>query len=588
MLLFEHVQFGGRAYELFRDVYDATSFTLSGEFSARVVRGCWILYEKPGFEGRSLALEEGNIELANVWEADEAIPTSPMVIGSIRLAVSDYSPPLIALFTEPCGHGTHTQYHCETPELCMYGIPQNTGSIKVHSGVWLVYSEPMFQGLLAVLETGEYPTPDTWGFPSPAVGSVRPLCMGPLKVENPAETKALLYEQPGLQGPCVEIQGEVFDVRNGHTESTPSAHSHTDTRPLRTVGSMKILSGLWVGYEEVGFEGRQFVLEEGEYLDWTDWGGVSKQLLSVRPVLADFTSPRMKLFSAVDFGDVGASVDLLEAVVDTQNTGYGLTTNSIRVFSGVWVAFEKAGFSGQLYVLEKGLYEEPEDWGAENSNIGSTMPVVQVRTCCQNPTSAEKDGFLTNVPLAKWFLFLTLFLTFIHFVFNIHSFHWVNFRGSQTLLKPGEVSDWPKVSGWQQIGSLRPLMQRQVHFFLRNQESGLLLSVTGSWDDIKLLRVQAVAETGGLDQVWSYQNGHLLCKVRACVCVLVHAVFLLLGQVNLPHQVWSLTSEGFIRSNANPDLVLDIKGGQQYDRTHIILNTHHPSRQSQRWTVEIL
>ncbi|XP_028808880.1 uncharacterized protein LOC114763391 [Denticeps clupeoides] len=692
MLLFEHVQFGGRAYELFRDVYDATSFTLSGEFSARVVRGCWILYEKPGFEGRSLALEEGNIELANVWEADEAIPTSPMVIGSIRLAVSDYSPPLIALFTEPCGHGTHTQYHCETPELCMYGIPQNTGSIKVHSGVWLVYSEPMFQGLLAVLETGEYPTPDTWGFPSPAVGSVRPLCMGPLKVENPAETKALLYEQPGLQGPCVEIQGEVFDVRNGHTESTPSAHSHTDTRPLRTVGSMKILSGLWVGYEEVGFEGRQFVLEEGEYLDWTDWGGVSKQLLSVRPVLADFTSPRMKLFSAVDFGDVGASVDLLEAVVDTQNTGYGLTTNSIRVFSGVWVAFEKAGFSGQLYVLEKGLYEEPEDWGAENSNIGSTMPVVQndmnvskfkvelfsepglqgsvlvregsepdlpsdfrlqsCRVLSGSWLAFEREEFSGSVCVLEEGVFPDLrAMGFQHNGLNVRSlqitgfefsppsvmlcerpglrgrravltdgsvnlqltgslsraqsllvkggmwvlYEGVNFRGSQTLLKPGEVSDWPKVSGWQQIGSLRPLMQRQVHFFLRNQESGLLLSVTGSWDDIKLLRVQAVAETGGLDQVWSYQNGHLLCKALDDCCVepmggsaMAGCRLCVSAEHGKPHQVWSLTSEGFIRSNANPDLVLDIKGGQQYDRTHIILNTHHPSRQSQRWTVEIL
>lgn len=42
---------------------------------------------------------------------------------------------------------------------------------------WLVYSDPGFQGLLAVLETGEYPFPEDWGFQSPIVGSLRPLRM---------------------------------------------------------------------------------------------------------------------------------------------------------------------------------------------------------------------------------------------------------------------------------------------------------------------------------------------------------------------------------------------------------------------------
>lgn len=51
----------------------------------------WILYEKPDFHGRSIALEEGGIELTNVW-AETEVETEPhnsppMLIGSIRLAV---------------------------------------------------------------------------------------------------------------------------------------------------------------------------------------------------------------------------------------------------------------------------------------------------------------------------------------------------------------------------------------------------------------------------------------------------------------------------------------------------------------------
>lgn len=57
----------------------------------------WLLYEKPGFQGRSIALEEGPAEIANEWAETEpngemgpnSLPllTTPMVIGSIRLAL---------------------------------------------------------------------------------------------------------------------------------------------------------------------------------------------------------------------------------------------------------------------------------------------------------------------------------------------------------------------------------------------------------------------------------------------------------------------------------------------------------------------
>lgn len=50
-----------------------------------------MLYEKPDFQGQTIALEEGGIELNNVW-AENDVDTepqdgSPMLIGSIRLVV---------------------------------------------------------------------------------------------------------------------------------------------------------------------------------------------------------------------------------------------------------------------------------------------------------------------------------------------------------------------------------------------------------------------------------------------------------------------------------------------------------------------
>ncbi|CAM4561169.1 unnamed protein product [Leuciscus chuanchicus] len=682
IVIFEHHQFNGQSFEVYRDQPDATQLQLSSVISVKVVRGCWILYEKPGFEGRCIALEEEIVnELPNQW-AEEGEETSvPMVIGSIRLAIRDYTPPRIELFTEPTGRGRSSEYVDITEEVGSFGLPLNTGSIKVHSGLWLVYSDPGFQGLLAVMETGEYPFPEDWGFPSPIVGSLRPLRMGLPKVENPTAVKAVLYEKAGLEGRGVEVQGDVFSF------SDPDDHG------LNGVESLKILGGLWVGYEHEGFDGHQFLLEEGEYLDWSDWGGTGQKLLSLRPVFMDFSSPHMKMFSELDFSERGVSMDLQEPLENVSDTHYGPHTRSIEVLAGVWVAFEDPGLSGRQYVLEKGLYGSPEDWGATDSRISSVIPVTLetpesschfqielfsepgfsgtsvvlldslprmpegfiVRSCrvcagswlafgCEcfsghqcvleegvypdlrtmgfthpdtSVLSVKPTGHEFSLPSVVLFersglrgrrtvlksssvnLQLTESCTRVSSIL-VEGGMWVlyeacNFRGSQFLLKPGAVPDWPKLSSWRRIGSLRLLMQKQPLFRLRNEEAGLMMSVTGSLDDIKLMRIQGSEERGGADQIWAYQDGRLQCKWLLDCCVDVGSGVLMPGtravlssEFGKPHQLWNITSDGIIRSHSKPNLVLEVKGGQQFDKSQIILNEFNPNKMNQRWSLEIL
>lgn len=50
------------------------------------------------------------------------------------------------------------------------------------------------------------------------------------------------------------------------------------------MGVLASLSPSWVGYEKEGFRGHQYLLEEGEYADWSHWGGYDELLTSLRVI----------------------------------------------------------------------------------------------------------------------------------------------------------------------------------------------------------------------------------------------------------------------------------------------------------------
>ncbi|XP_027711184.1 beta/gamma crystallin domain-containing protein 1 isoform X2 [Vombatus ursinus] len=697
VVIYSEPTFCGNCFEVFSDIPDCTSWSLSPVIVVKVVRGCWILYEKPNFEGNSVPLEEGELELCDPWgvedilaESEESKSAKPLVIGSIRHVIKDYRISQIDLYTEPEGLGLVNSYFDDTEEMQMYGVMQKTCSIKVHWGTWLVYEEPGFQGIPFVLEPGEYPDLSFWDTEEAYIGSMRPLKMGGRKVEFPADPKVIIYEKPFFEGKCMELETDMSDFI---IEGDETEEAGEDNLLLKSVGSIKVLGGIWVAFEKPGFTGHQYLLEEGEYKEWQDWGGYDGELKSLRPILGDFSNAHMIMYSERNFGTKGSNIDVLGIVANLKDTGYGVKTQSINVLNGVWVAYENPDFTGEQYILDKGLYTSFEDWGGKNCKISSVQPICldtftspkernkvhlfsepEFRGSSkvfEDTTNQIEDSFSAKscrVLGGSWVAYdgenfsgnqyvleeghypclsamgcppetnfkslrfidvefseptIVLFeredfkgkkielneevvnLRSLGFNTQIRSIQviggiWVtyeysNYRGRQILLSPADVPNWYEFSGCRQIGSLRPFFQKRIYFRLRNKATGLFMSTNGNLEDLKLLRIQVMEDVGADDQIWIYQEGCIKCRIAEDCCLTIVGSLVTSGSKlglaldqNEDSQFWSIKSDGRIYSKLKPNLVLDIKGGAQYDQKHIILNTANQEKLTQVWEALIL
>ncbi|XP_004429901.1 PREDICTED: beta-crystallin B1 [Ceratotherium simum simum] len=138
-------------------------------------------------------------------------------------------------------------------------------SIIVTSGPWVAFEQSNFRGEMFVLEKGQYPRWDTW---SSSYRSDRLLSFRPVKMDS-QEHKICLFEGANFKGNTMEIQ----------EDDVPSlwVHGFRDR-----VGSVRVSSGTWVGYQYPGYRGYQYLLEPGDFRHWNEWGAFQPQMQAVR------------------------------------------------------------------------------------------------------------------------------------------------------------------------------------------------------------------------------------------------------------------------------------------------------------------
>ncbi|KAJ8335093.1 hypothetical protein SKAU_G00407320 [Synaphobranchus kaupii] len=384
MFIYTDPDLCGERIEVRSDVIDTTSWDLPETVYIRVVRGGWVLYEKPNFKGEKFPLDEGDIELTCPFtspeegqekegerevEGEEEVKSKPSrkcVIGSLRRAVRDYSVPEISLFPEENAEGKKVVFRDTSEDARIFGFPVKASSIIIKAGLWLVYAHPFMQGVPRVLEVGGYPNPAAWGVDKPYVGSVHPLKIGEPKVEKPHEPKLVIFDKPYFTGKSRDVYTHL-----------PQALSK------------------WLGAAGWGIQRRT---SGGTSTSWRRvttmtgecGGGCDAELRSIRLIRADFSEPMLVMIAQPEEEEEEEerTFEVTEATPDVELFNFPTSTSSIHVLSGAWIAYSHVDFSGNQYVLEKGFYSNSGDWGATDNRICSLQPILLAPT--ETPTSRSE------------------------------------------------------------------------------------------------------------------------------------------------------------------------------------------------------
>ncbi|XP_028616059.1 very large A-kinase anchor protein [Grammomys surdaster] len=661
--------------EVYCNIPDATTWSFPNGALIKVVRGCWILYEKPHFQGQKCVLEEGEKVLNRDWLLqNRKHPERNFVLGSIKRVLKDCSIPEIELCPKSDPGFGPIYIHRSVPNLEELNIPKST-SFTVKSGVWLAYPDINFKGQATILEEDQ----GLFEISAADMKSLYPLQMGGLKVEMPMDLKVIIYEKPHFRGHTKEF--------SEHIDSVPKFLK--SDKDFRGIGSIRVIGGVWVAYEKEHFKGQQFLLEEGDFEDSSTCGALSGPIMSFRYLQANFIESSITLFES-DL-ESGKFIDITnQEISDLEEIGFGRETRSIHVKSGVWVAYHQKFFCGDQYILEKGKYKCFFDWGGSSNTILSIRPIqleplginepphllkafskagfqgecIDFIKECDDLTSFtpvsfkvlrgcwllyyQEDGFYHQCVLEEG-LYVDLTscgcpsarvraLKPIDYVFEepsislfalehcegrelhledavnsvlnkdlhfytqsvwIKSGLWIayegpNFLGRQILLVPNEIPNWTAFSGWKTIGSVRPMKQPAVYIRIRNRAQDEYLTVTGNPADARTMSVCISPYSGKDTQIWHYCRGLFKSKASdTCLDVIggrdtPGAKVALWTEHGQFRQKWRMNRNGTISSYLSDELVLDVKGGNYYDKTHVIVNQPLEGEETQKWDIEIL
>ncbi|AXE31345.1 hypothetical protein DK842_16425 [Chromobacterium phragmitis] len=121
-----------------------------------------------------------------------------------------------------------------------YNFNDQTSSIRVVSGTWLLYKDAGFASTCWILTPGEYSSPGTWGGSNDSISSLRAL------PGNYGDHYAILFRDSNYGGQMVSF--------------TQSQANFNDIGFNDAASSAIVLGGSWSLYKDVNFSGQSWII----------------------------------------------------------------------------------------------------------------------------------------------------------------------------------------------------------------------------------------------------------------------------------------------------------------------------------------
>ncbi|XP_063070216.1 gamma-crystallin S-1-like [Engraulis encrasicolus] len=162
-------------------------------------------------------------------------------------------------------HFAGQHYECSSDCKDLYSCFRQCNSIKVESGCFMIYESPNYTGQQYFVCPGEYPEFHKW------MGINDHVCSCRMIPQDSKGFKLSFFERTEFGGQMREL-----------TDNCPNLMDCFNTG---SIFSCKVREGNWLFYEHPEYQGRMYLMMPGEYCRFSEWGGASARVGSIKCIL---------------------------------------------------------------------------------------------------------------------------------------------------------------------------------------------------------------------------------------------------------------------------------------------------------------
>nr|XP_040058331.1 gamma-crystallin M2-like [Gasterosteus aculeatus aculeatus] len=155
-------------------------------------------------------------------------------------------------------------HECSSDSADLHSYFNRCNSIRVENGCFMVYERPNFMGNQYYLRRGEYADNQRVIGMNDCVRSCRMI------PQHRGSYRMRLYERSDMSGQMHELVDDCPNVQ--------------DRLSMSDFNSCNVMDGQWLLYDQPNYKGKAYYLRPGEYRRYSDWGGVSPRVGSIRRI----------------------------------------------------------------------------------------------------------------------------------------------------------------------------------------------------------------------------------------------------------------------------------------------------------------